>query len=425
MSIRKRLAFAWRWSRLHLSTVLRFRFRFASLKAWNWSFLLAFLPLLMCAVVPPLLDGLGRLYSPEHISPTYSSPMRGLHLPDGLYSYLPWQNFEAPARDLNLPRKLYGSPTYFVLLDISVLITGILLLCLRGFERRGVFFSLVLVFGSILLMTSPVIFSEKFPTRDTYLHYYPTYHYIAQSLASGALPEWLPVGGGARLGYSHMNLCVDSPHRLVGYLLYAVLPVSVMTVYKLQFALGAGLSAWGWWLVFARWTGSRRAAYVGALAIAVGSLATFHQEQILTFHAFLPWFVLALLRLRDSPLYLIAAGIIFGLAIGRAAPHVQLMGLGAVGLGMAIHQRKCLLGMVRHHPIHVVLAVTLIPLGLLPLGYMVQNLPNLRTFHTHHRDGTSYAGRIHGPLRVNGQGRQLAGLLFPAIRRTFVPGGQG
>ena len=142
-------------------------------------------------------------------------------------------------RDLNLAsRSVRGIPTYFVLLDVGVLITLVLLASIQGLERRGALLSMIIVGSAVLLTTSHVVFSERFPTHDSYLVHYPIFHHIGATLASGTFPEWFPVSGGVRMGLSHAY-AYDAPYRLIGYLLYAVLPASAMTVYKLQYVLGA------------------------------------------------------------------------------------------------------------------------------------------------------------------------------------------
>ena len=96
--------------------------------------------------------------------------------------------------------------------------------------------------------------------------------------------------------------------------------------------------------------------------------------------AFLPWFVLAMLKLRDSPLYLIAAAILFGLGVAEVYPHLNFFILGTAGLGLVIHQRKCLIGLVARHRLHVVVAILLMGLAVLPFCYVAYHLPNLRSF---------------------------------------------
>ena len=94
MSVREKLAFVRRWNLWNSFAFRPFNSLFARLRRWKWSVLLAFLPLLMCPAVPALLNALDRFYRPEHYHTKFSYPVRGLNMPDGLYSYVPWENFD-------------------------------------------------------------------------------------------------------------------------------------------------------------------------------------------------------------------------------------------------------------------------------------------------------------------------------------------
>jgi hypothetical protein len=245
--------------------------------------------------------------------------------------------------------------------------------------RAGAAVTAALIFLPCLAMLIPFFVSPSFPQGDSWLFHFPSFEHVARSLDEfRAFPRWYPTSGGIRAGYFHVNAPIFHPHRLVGYLIYCLLPLSAGFVYKLQYVLGIFLMAGGWFLVLKKCVGSAPAAFSGTLMIVLGGTGiTVHQEQVVFTTVLMPWFLLSLLGLRDSPRFLFPAAILFGLGLSTHYPQIQAISMGAAALLLALLHpacvRACLPFLRRRWPALLLLIV----LGALPSLYLGINLPRL------------------------------------------------
>lgn len=189
---------------------------------------------------------------------------------------------------------------------------------------------------------------------DSWRSHFPKFNYICDAISSGCyFPPWFPSSGGIRLGYFHINFNQTLPNRAIGYLLYLTLPLSTVAAYKLQYIFGVLLMGLGWWLVLREITVRKTSALVGTLMILMGGTGiTFHQEHALATASLVPWFTLALLRTRRSPIYIFPAAIVFGLGLSAHYPQIQFISMGLISavllLFRVVRIRHLRPGKVRH-----------------------------------------------------------------------------
>lgn len=178
--------------------------------------------------------------------------------------------------------------------------------------------------------------SPEMATGDSTWLQFPTFQFIARSFAAGHyLPPWLPQSGGIRIGLLSINVPFALPHKALTYLLYSLFPIHLTIIYKLQYLIGVLTFSLGWWLVLRTMTGSRTAAFFGVLMLTLGGTGiTFHQEQVVATAYLLPWFILALLNTRRTPLWIIPAAVIAGLGLTLHYPHIQAVSLSLAALAM-------------------------------------------------------------------------------------------
>lgn len=180
------------------------------------------------------------------------------------------------------------------------------------------------------------------PAHDDLSYHVANYVYNASSLSFGyGLALWDPSFGGVPIGVTSINMFPFVPHRLVGYLMYAVLPLDVITLYKCTLALGMLVTVLGWWLVLFRLWGSRAAASAGCLMLLLGGtgFTIFHQEQVLTTMFLVPWTLLALLAVRDDVEYLPVLAVLVGFSMTVHYPQIHLLALLFLLLAMAVTGR--------------------------------------------------------------------------------------
>lgn len=202
----------------------------------------------------------------------------------------------------------------------------------------------LLVSSPYLFITFGFVFSNVLPGPDSQTNHFPVFQFFAEALVNGfGAPTWLPITGGVDVGYYHINFFPFLPHRLAGYSIAALFPVSMVTAYKLQLVLGVLLFAYGWYAVIAHLTRSQYAAFWGTICILMGGTGiTFHQEQVIATSHLLPWFTFCLLKLREQRLYILPAGTLFGLGLSTHYPQIQLIAMSLVAIAIFLWHRPVL-----------------------------------------------------------------------------------
>ncbi len=173
------------------------------------------------------------------------------------------------------------------------------------------------------------VLSQVMVEGDSSIWHYPVFEFIARSFAAGNfLPPWLPQSGGIRTGLFHINLFFGLPQKAAGYFIYSLFPIPIPVLYKFQYLLGIIILSLGWWLALKKITGNRYAAYFGTLMVTLGGTGfTFHQEQAVSTAYLFPWFIWCLLKLKESPRWLLPAAAVAGLGLSTHYPHIQLISL--------------------------------------------------------------------------------------------------
>lgn len=207
--------------------------------------------------------------------------------------------------------------------------------CLKNF---------LLVSAPFLFVTFGFITADGLPGKDSYYYHFPFFQLVAEAMANGyGAPTWFPLEGGSDIGFYHINNFPFLPHRLAGYAIFALFPVSLETAYKIQLVLGVLLFSWGWYAVIAHLTRSQPAAFMGTLCIMLGGTGiTFHQEQVIATCHLLPWFTLCLLRIREKSAWIVPAGALFALGLSTHYPQIQLISMGMVTVTILLWQRPSL-----------------------------------------------------------------------------------
>ncbi len=166
--------------------------------------------------------------------------------------------------------------------------------------------------------------------RDNIFYQMPDYVYFANSLLHVfAFPRWLPWGGGVPIGLTLVPFFNFLPHRLLGYLLYILLPFSPAEKYTLTILLGMIITGIGWWLFLYNLTGSRYSATFGSLMIFWGGtgITIFHQEQILATMVWMPWIALTILQIRKNFNYILVLAILLGFSMTVHQPPIYTITL--------------------------------------------------------------------------------------------------
>ncbi len=226
--------------------------------------------------------------------------------------------------------------------------------------------------------------SSKYPIYDSYIYYFPTFQYIAESFAAGeGYPAWFPSAGGVRLGFSHINYGYALPYHLVGYVLYATTPVSLLLAYKISYVIGVLLIGLGWGLFLERLTKSALAAVVGAFAVMLGgSCITLHQEQVLVTLTWYPWLLLALYELKNDRRWLPVIAALAGILAVTHYPQIHFIAIAlfilliAATKPAAIRERLFLPGWGL-----LALSVIVFLMAASPLAYIVSHMADLASRH--------------------------------------------
>ncbi len=254
---------------------------------------------------------------------------------------------------------------------------------IRLLHDRRPFVNYLLVCIPYLMVTAQFMFSADLPVHDSWKYHFPVFEYVGDALSHQYfLPEWFPVNGGIRLGFFHINFFATLPHRIFGYLLYLIFPVSVVQAYKIQYVAGVLLICFGWWIVLQKFVRSHYAAYFGTLAIMMGGTGiTFHQEQVLATMHLLPWFVLSLWKLREDTAYIFPVVVLLGYGLTTHYPHIHLISMGLLIFPMVCLRFNIIQHLYRQQKKNMILLGVLFFLALLPSLYLLNNIEFLASSH--------------------------------------------
>lgn len=246
--------------------------------------------------------------------------------------------------------------------------TAAIPLCLMAKDKSRLYF--IAACMPYVLLVFHFLLTDKLD-GDSWRTHFPKFNFMCDAIANGHyFPRWFPSSGGIRLGYFHINFNQTLPPRMLGYALAHLLPVSTVFAYKLQYAIGVLFMSFGWWLVLRQITISKISAYFGVLMILMGGTGiTFHHEHALVTASLIPWFVLAALKLRATPRYLLAATIVFGLGLSAHYPQIQFISMGLVFMALFLSWCRPFPFRMGYAP----LVVLLLFLSILPALYVLNS----------------------------------------------------
>lgn len=248
------------------------------------------------------------------------------------------------------------------------------------YKGRSVFDYLIVCIPYIMV-TGRFLFLPVLPIWDSWSYHFPMFKYIGDTIANGHLfPEWFPVSGGVRIGFFHIQVFSTIPHRILGYLLYIILPISPVFIYKLQYILGIIFMCFGWWIVLKKITHCHYASCFGTLMIMMGGTGiTFHQEQVLATTYLIPWFVLSLLKMRENSFYVFPSIVLFGLGLNTHNTQIQFISMGLIVLLIIIYHPQLIKTVFHEQRRFALLLLFLFVLSILPSLYLFYNTSDLAT----------------------------------------------
>lgn len=190
---------------------------------------------------------------------------------------------------------------------------------------------LLLVALSLLffLKSLPLLLNNQFYlSHDNLGYHFPSFVYFANSLAHGfGFPHLLLEWTGSDIGMTSISMGYFAPHRLMGYLLYLLLPLSPLATYKLSLVLGTLLNSLGWFLLWRAITGRWFGAAMGFLLFLGSGIAItiLHQEQILATLAYVPWALYFFWLARENSKYLWLAAALSGAQLTLHYPQIHVL----------------------------------------------------------------------------------------------------
>ena len=258
-------------------------------------------------------------------------------------------------------------------LVISFLIASVSLLLILLYRKRKKTIPYYLICLPYLLVILPFLLSRELPGGDSHTYYFPAFWSILNSIRSGNFfPEWFAANGGVRIGFFHINLISTLPGRIFAYYFFSFLPLSAVTIYKIQYAAAVILMGFGWWLALKQLTRSSLAAYFGTLMVIMGGTGiTFHQEQVMGVTCYIPWFVYSILKIRDDSRYIFPAVTLFGLGLTVYYPQINILSMGILAVLLAIFYPAILKKTFREQKKRTPLLLVLFILAILPSLYIL------------------------------------------------------
>lgn len=200
------------------------------------------------------------------------------------------------------------------------------------YKRNNLLFTichLLITCGAYILFVLPIVKSETlYPAHDNLERHLTNYLYFANSLKYGfGIPLWYPFNGGLPIGITSAFMFSLIPHRILGYALYAIFPLTPTILYKINLLCGILIISVGWWLFLRKFTTSRLAATIGSLILFLGGsgITIFHQEQIIATMTWLPWLLLTLLKSKEDPRFIMATAILAGFCLNLHNPHNHII----------------------------------------------------------------------------------------------------
>lgn len=177
----------------------------------------------------------------------------------------------------------------------------------------------------LLALAVVYLFSVREFLSDTYDvgsdntgYNFPDFLYYIESIRHGfGLPWWYPYESGIPTGIAAMNMISLAPHRILGYMLYIILPLKPILIYKINVAMGMLVIGTSWWFFLYRLIGSRFSATIGCLTLLLGSGAQiiFTMEQDIATMIWIPWIMLTLIEIKRQFNYILLFAVFWGYSL--------------------------------------------------------------------------------------------------------------
>lgn len=277
---------------------------------------------------------------------------------------------------------------------LAVLVALLAVATVRHLDERRPFANYLVATIPFAVVVARFLYTSGFPVRDSRAYLFPVFEHVGLEFAEGRFfSPWFLESGGVRLGVLHINCLAATPHRIPGYLLLALTPISAVSAYKVSLVFGAWLIGLGWNLVLRELVPHLHAVYVGTLMVLLGGTCiTFHQEQTLATAELFPWFVLTLLHARRHRAWFVATAAILGLGTAQHYPQMHAIMLGSAMLVAVVLASTGNAGPIAPRTVPrlplFLASAFVFALGTLPAIYIVTRLPTLAS---ELRRGSSFA----------------------------------
>lgn len=200
-----------------------------------------------------------------------------------------------------------------------------------------------ILFGAYILCHSNLIFSDRFPIRDSLTYDYSTFVLFSGSLRHfGRPPEWFTAWGGWPSSMGLPSLYFLLPHKLLGYLSFVITRADTLLLFKLADACGVVFTAVGWSVMLRAWKFSPSASFLSSLCFLASGigLTVFHQNQVLATVFWYPFLLLAIKKWRGGEITATPALIFAGLLFSNHLPVIHFYTLSLCFVWCMLFARK-------------------------------------------------------------------------------------
>jgi len=186
-------------------------------------------------------------------------------------------------------------------------------------------FGFLLITGVYIALISKIVFSNTHLSHDNFTYHFWSFYYFGSYLSNEfKFPNILYDLGGSEVAITSISMGYFSPHRLIGYLLYSLVPLSPAAGHKMTILIGIIINAFGWFLVWNKVFPKGYISLFCTCSFYLGGigLTIWHQEQILFTLAYAPWFVFCCFDLKK---YKFLAAALLGASLTLHYPQIHLM----------------------------------------------------------------------------------------------------
>lgn len=181
--------------------------------------------------------------------------------------------------------------------------------------------------------------------HDNHRYHFPSFVTIVNSLVHGfGFPHINLEWGGSDASVTSVSMGYFAPHRLLGYGLYWLFPITPLQAYKLHLLLGSILSGFGWFCLWRKVLPREELALFGAFAYFCSGIAitVWHQEQALVTIFYVPWILLLLHHFFHSGRGLVLVAALMGAALTLHYPQIHLVAVTFFLVALILLKRQCL-----------------------------------------------------------------------------------